>query len=165
MSPTKKKPRGLFNPHAVERSDDANAFIPDPGDGPAHTDDELAESMAEDFLQAATTAQDPDEARLDSSYPEEIGGPFIETSAAEELAHDTDGNNPPDATREPMPRAVAGIVAAPDVDDPTEDESSDLDDLDGGRDPADPGISAREADPARTIEDLNEETGGGRTPT
>lgn len=162
MSPRKKKPVRPFAPRAVPRSDSADAFIPDPGDGPVHIDDELAASLAEEFVEGATTAQDPDEERLDSAFPEEIGGPFIETSADEELADDVDANNPPDATREPVPRAVAGIVAYPQVEEPAEEvEAEDEDDVD--RDPADPGITAREADPARDVEELNEETGGGRS--
>jgi hypothetical protein len=161
-SPRKNKAARPFEPHAVGRSDDANAFIPDPGDGPARTSDDLAESLAEDFLEAATTAQDADEERLDSTFPEEIGGPFVETTADDEMALDTDGNNPPDATREALPRAVAGIVAYPNVEDPAADSSAETDDEDEDeeRDAADPRISPREADPARNVDELNEERGG-----
>ena len=52
--------------------------------------------------------------------PEEIGGPFVETTAAEEFAHDTDEANPEDASREPLPRPVAGLVMSA-----TEDEEID----------------------------------------
>lgn len=159
MSPRKKRVSRPFEPRATARSDDANAFIPDPGDGPARTDDDLAESLAEDFLEAATSAQDPDEERLESTFPEEIGGPFVETSADDEMALGTDGNNPPDATREALPRAVAGMVAYPEVEDPAADSSPDDDDDDDDRDAADPRISAREADPARDVGELNEERG------
>lgn len=162
-NPRKNKVARPFEPHATARSDDANAFIPDPEDGPARTSDDLAESMAEDFLQAATTAQDPDEERLDSTFAEEIGGPFVETSADDEMALDTDANNPPDATREALPRAVAGIVAYPGVEDPAADSSADPDDDDEERDAADPRISPREADPARDVNQLNEERGGRTT--
>ena len=36
-------------PQRRQRSDDANAFIPDPEGGPAHTRDDLAESLAEAY--------------------------------------------------------------------------------------------------------------------
>ena len=94
------------------RADDANAFMPDPGSGPARIHDDLAESLAEEFIQSATRGSDDDEA-LDGVVPEELGGPFVETSAAEEFANDTDDMNPPDAEPEPLPRPVAGLVQNP----------------------------------------------------
>ena len=107
-------PRG-----ARQRSDDANAFMPDPEDGPARIRDDLAEDLAEDYLQAATQGMEVEEIH-DQVVPEEIGGPFVETTAADEFAHDTDEANPVDASREPLPRPVAGLVmAAP------EDEEND----------------------------------------
>jgi len=91
------------------RSDDANAFMPDPEDGPARIRDDLAENLAEDYLQAATQGMEVEEDH-DQIVPEEFGGPFVETSAAEEFALDTDEANPEDASREPLPRPVAGLV-------------------------------------------------------
>src|SRR5262245_30227561 len=82
------------------RSDDANAFIPDPDGGPARTDDDLAESMAEEFLEAATRGNEVAEEVLDEVVPEEIGGPFVETTAAEEFAAGVDESNPADAEPE-----------------------------------------------------------------
>ena len=73
-------------PRVHERSDDGNAFIPDPEGGPAHTSDDLAEILAEDFLQAATSGEDVAEESGDEVVPEELGGPFVETSAGEEFA-------------------------------------------------------------------------------
>jgi len=35
--------------------------------------------------------------------PEELGGPFTETSAAEEFANAPDASNPLDAEKEPFP--------------------------------------------------------------
>jgi hypothetical protein len=93
-----------------ERTDDGNAFIPDPEGGPARTSDDLAENMAEEFLESATRGNDAYEDALDEVVPEEIGGPFIETSAADEFAHDIDETNPEDAVREPLPRPVAGLI-------------------------------------------------------
>ena len=75
-------------PHGVhQRTDDANAFMPDPESGPARIRDDLAENLAEDYLQAATQGMEVEEDH-DQIVPEEIGGPFVETSAADEFAHD-----------------------------------------------------------------------------
>ena len=103
---------GRARPERPGRYDDANAFMPDPEGGPARIEDDLAEGLAEEFIQAATRGSDDDEA-LEGIVPEELGGPFIETSAAEEFADDTDDMNPPDAEPEPLPRPVAGLVQAP----------------------------------------------------
>jgi hypothetical protein len=102
-----------------QRSDDGNAFMPDPGDGPARIRDDLAENLAEDYVQAATQGMEVEE-DLDQIVPEEFGGPFVETSAAEEFALDTDEANPEDASREPLPRPVAGLVLAPPEDEENE---------------------------------------------
>ena len=98
------------------RSDDGNAFIPDPEGGPAHTSDDLAETLAEGFLQGATQDEDGEDAALDGLVPEEIGGPFVETSASAEFADGTDGSNPADAKREAMPRPVGSLSRPPEVD-------------------------------------------------
>ena len=92
------------------RSDDAEAFIPDPGDGRARTSDDLAESLAEDYLRAATSGEDLSDERSDEVVPEEMGGPFVETTAADEMANDTDEANPEGATVEPRPRPTAHLV-------------------------------------------------------
>jgi hypothetical protein len=111
---TARRPQ-RFEPHRTARHDDAAAFVPDPDErGVARSDDDLAEDLAEEFVEAATTGEDRDQEALDASVPEEIGGPFVETSAADELAAGTDESNPIDAEAEPFPRAVGGIVAAPD---------------------------------------------------
>src|SRR3954465_14124102 len=95
--------RPLLAPHAArQRSDDGNAFMPDPGDGPARIRDDLAENLAEDYVLAATQGPEVEEDR-DQIVPEEEGAPFVETTAAEEFAHDTDEANPVDASREPLP--------------------------------------------------------------
>jgi hypothetical protein len=106
--------QGRFTPHAHSRPDDANAFMPDPEGGPAHIKDDLAESLAEEYLQSATRGSEADDDALDGVVPEEIGGPFVETSAAEEFANDTDDMNPPDAEQEPLPRPIAGLIQVPD---------------------------------------------------
>jgi hypothetical protein len=97
----------------VERHDDANAFMPDPEGGPARIPDDLAEDLAENFIDSATRGDDADDAKLDAVVAEEIGGPFLETSAVDEFANDADLANPPDAEREALPRPGAGLVQAP----------------------------------------------------
>jgi hypothetical protein len=84
--------------------------MPDPEGGPARIDDTLAENLAEEYLESATRGEDAVEDALDAIVPEELGGPFIETSAAVEYALDADGANPVDAEQEPLPRPVAGLV-------------------------------------------------------
>jgi hypothetical protein len=103
MNPRQKGRRGAKGRAKPQRADDANAFLPE---GAKHANDDLSEMLAEEYLEAATSGEEPDEERMDASVPEEIGGPFVETSAEEELADDVDETNPPDATREPVPRAM-----------------------------------------------------------
>jgi hypothetical protein len=91
------------------RPDDADAFLPDPAGGRARTDDVLAESLAEEFLSSATSAEDVNEEVRDEVLPEEFGGPFIEVRAATEYSREPDAG-PADAGgrrgREPFPRAM-----------------------------------------------------------
>jgi hypothetical protein len=109
---------------ASTRTDDANAFIPDPGEGPARTSDDLAEVLAEDFIASATSGNEVLEDDLDQTLPEELGGPFVATRARDELADDIDGSNPVDAKREPLPRAIAGLVQSSPGDEDEDDEES-----------------------------------------
>jgi hypothetical protein len=98
----------------VMRADSADAFIRNPDDGgPVRVDDDLAETLAEEYVHAATSGEDQDEDTLDQMVPEEIGGPFVETSAEEEFADGTDESNPEDAEVEGLPRAVGGISGRP----------------------------------------------------
>jgi hypothetical protein len=109
-----------------QRSDDGNAFIPDPEGGPARTSDDLAETLAEGFLQGATQDEDGEDAALDGLVPEEIGGPFVETSASAEFADGTDGSNPADAKREAMPRPVGGLSLRPEVDREIDEDETEI---------------------------------------
>ncbi len=106
-------PRPAIRVTPRARSDDGNAFIRDPGEGPARTRDDLAEVLAEDFIGAATSGNDVLEDDLERETPDELGGPFVVTSARVELADDVDESNPVGAEAEPLPRAVAGLVARP----------------------------------------------------
>jgi hypothetical protein len=97
--PSRKKP--LRHPHG--RSDAADAFFPDPGDGPATVSDELAEDLAESFLASATSAEDQREPHHEQVVEEEIGGPFVPSTAGREFADDPDESNPPGSRREAFP--------------------------------------------------------------
>jgi hypothetical protein len=98
----------------TERSDSGDAFFPDPQNGgPARAPDDLAETLAEDYVASATTGGNVDDEVLNQVVPEEIGGPFIETSPGEEFAEGYDESNPEDATVEGRPMAVAGMVERP----------------------------------------------------
>jgi hypothetical protein len=114
-----------------KRSDDADAFIPDPSnDGPAHADDDLAEVLAEDFLESATRGNDVFEDEVDRSLPDEVGGPFVVTDAEDEMAEGTDESNPADAEPAGRPRAVAGLVQRPRAEELAEDQDEDDEDED-----------------------------------
>jgi hypothetical protein len=107
------RPRRDVDIERVMRADSADAFIRNPDDGDVNVDDDLAESLAEEFVHSATSGENQAEEALDQIVPEEIGGPFVETSAEEEFADDVDESNPADAEPEPMPRAVGGLSSRP----------------------------------------------------
>lgn len=79
------------------RSDDGNAFFPDPGEGPAVTNDSLAQELGEDFVSSVTSADHAAETTRDEMVTEEIGGPFVESDSLDEFADDIDASNPIDA--------------------------------------------------------------------
>jgi hypothetical protein len=108
-----ERPRRDVEIERVMRADSADAFIRNPDDGEMSVDDDLAETLGEEFIQAATSGENQTEETLDQVVPEEIGGPFVETSADEEFADGTDESNPSDAEQEPMPRAVTGLSSRP----------------------------------------------------
>lgn len=96
-------------PGRRERSDDGNAFFPDPGDGPARARDPLAQELAEEYLQSVTTGEESAPDRLDASVAEDDGGPFVVTPASREFAEGEDGSNPRDAEAEPLPSPMRGV--------------------------------------------------------
>jgi hypothetical protein len=108
-----ERPRRDVEIERVMRADSADAFIRNPDDGEMNSDDDLAETLGEEFIHSATSGENQAEDTLDQIVPEEIGGPFVETSAEEEFADDVDESNPSDAEPEPMPRAVGGLSARP----------------------------------------------------
>lgn len=74
-------------------------------DTPRSPGDDLAEELGEEVVARATSGEDEGEEALDQIVPEEQGGPFVETNAAQEFAHGTDASNPKGAKREPFPRS------------------------------------------------------------
>lgn len=93
----------------VSRSDDGEAFLPDPfghgNSGHARTGEPVAESLAEDFVASATSGEEAGPERRDALDAYELGGPFVETRAQEEFAVTVDDMNPEDAVPEPFPTA------------------------------------------------------------
>ena len=68
--------------------------------------DSIAEELGEDFVRTATSGEDDASYMLDGVTAEELGGPFVESTARDEVAHDADADEEPEAriTR-PVPRA------------------------------------------------------------
>lgn len=95
-----RKPARSLRSH---RTDDANAFLPDPEDGPAQARDDLAQELAEEFLKSATSGEYVAEDEMDEEVPEESGGPFVISSGRAEFARGVDDSNPADGFREPLP--------------------------------------------------------------
>jgi hypothetical protein len=98
-------PVAVVPPHQA-RADDGEAFFHDPHGGPARTTEQLGETLAEEFLQSATSAQEVSEEIRDAVVPEELGGPFVQHSAEEEFADGVDEANPVGAQRAAFPTAT-----------------------------------------------------------
>ena len=65
--------------------------------------DDLVEELGEEVIETATSGEYEGEDALNREVPEERGGPFVNTTGAEEFAHGTDASNPKGAKREPFP--------------------------------------------------------------
>jgi hypothetical protein len=65
--------------------------------------DDLVEELGEEVVGEATSAEHEGGDILDQEVPEERGGPFVETTGAEEFGHGIDASNPKGAKREPFP--------------------------------------------------------------
>jgi hypothetical protein len=77
---------------------DPDAFLNRP-----RSKDDLVEELGEEMVGEATSAEHEGGDILDQEVPEERGGPFVETTGAEEFAHGIDASNPRGAKREPFP--------------------------------------------------------------
>jgi hypothetical protein len=83
------------------RDDEASsAFI----HNKARTKDDLAEQLAEEWVETATSGEDESQDVLGQVVSEETGGPFVTTTGREEFAKGVDASNPKSATREPFPK-------------------------------------------------------------
>jgi hypothetical protein len=65
----------------------------------------LAMELGREAVMTMTSAEDQSDLLQGEPLElgQEVGGPFVPTTAARELAPGTDASNPPDATREPFP--------------------------------------------------------------
>jgi hypothetical protein len=77
---------------------DPDAFLNRP-----RSKDDLVEELGEEMVGEATSAEHEGGDIQDQEVPEERGGPFVETTGAEEFGHGIDGSNPRGAKREPFP--------------------------------------------------------------
>jgi hypothetical protein len=75
-----------------ERSDDGNAFFADPGDGPAHVKDTLAQELAEEFLIAGTSGEDVAEEVFNGEVDEDLGGPFLVSTEEPETGRESESS-------------------------------------------------------------------------
>jgi hypothetical protein len=80
------------------REEDPRAFLERP-----RSSDDLVEELGEEFVQEVTSGEYKAEDSFNAEVPEEVGGPFVETTATTEFAPGTDPSNPDTATREPFP--------------------------------------------------------------
>ncbi len=93
--------------HAVPQMDDGAAFFPDPRSGPIHLTDDLAQQLAQEFVSSATSAEDSTEDSRNELATEEIGGPFLEASSAQEFGLDHDeADDGREGNEEPFPTAM-----------------------------------------------------------
>jgi hypothetical protein len=68
----------------------------------------IAEELGEVAVSNMTSGEDSLPDALDEDTDQDTGGPFVETSAAEEFADGTDASNIEGATREPFPKTSGG---------------------------------------------------------
>jgi hypothetical protein len=90
------------------RSDDADAFIRDPEGGPIEVDGSVDEEMVEEFMRTVTSGQESAEDVRNQRFAEDNGGPFVISTAGQELAEGVDESNPEDAYREAQPSPMRG---------------------------------------------------------
>ena len=127
-----------------ERSDGADAFIPESAQISGAVDD-LAELLGEEYLREAS-GDDSEEGARDDVVSEELGGPFVESGPEVEYGATRKGRENSyafedetrwfvsGATRNPMPQAVGPLaIAAPDED------AQDTEDTQGMEDTEDTG--------------------------
>jgi hypothetical protein len=77
----------------------------------AYAEDDLAEEMGEEFVMTATSGEQAAEDFRNQDVPEELGGPFVETSARTEFAYGADPSNPKDAEPAAFPTVIKSLEA------------------------------------------------------
>ncbi len=94
-----------------QRSDDADAFLPESA-AQTGAGDDLAELLAQKHQIAVTTGEDLDDEAQDELAPEEIGGPFVETHSDAEFG--ATRHAPVDESYEAssLPEAVGPLAVA-----------------------------------------------------
>jgi len=70
----------------------------------ARAGEPLAQELGENFVATVTSGEGQESDRHEQITPDEVGGPFVVTTAGEEFATGTDESNIPEAMREPLPR-------------------------------------------------------------
>jgi hypothetical protein len=70
----------------------------------ARAGEPLARELGETFVETVTSGEAQEPERHEQITPDEVGGPFVVTTAGEEFATGTDESNIPEALREPLPR-------------------------------------------------------------
>ncbi len=107
MNTTSPKPISPRIPHPkLELDDDELAALGADGGEPEVKGftgaqirgDSLAEGLGEDFVRVATSGEDDAEDMLDEVYVEELGGPFVESTGAEEFSYEMDPGDPEEST-------------------------------------------------------------------
>lgn len=111
-----------FNGQSQKRRDNADAFFPDPGEGPALAPDDLAEELAEEFLTSATTGHEHGGAAYEQVVEEESGGPFVVSSKRREFAHGFDESNIKGAVPEAFPTAGPELISQLEEEEEEEEE-------------------------------------------
>lgn len=92
---------------ARERSDTADAFLPEGNGHGGLVNDDLAEYLGEIFVATATGSDDGAGTLQDDVVLEELGGPFVETDAGDEFgASRRAGSADEPGTLEAFPTAV-----------------------------------------------------------
>jgi hypothetical protein len=100
--------RGTTKRERATDLDDGEAFLPDPRRvGSIAPRDAIVDMIATDYIQSATSAEEQGEAFRDEVTADELGGPFVEVSGAQEFAdHDEDGAELESDDKEPFPTAM-----------------------------------------------------------
>jgi hypothetical protein len=89
----------------AENEPEPSAMQDSPEYIPEAMEDSLAEELGEATVESATTGDHADEAIHEEDVPEDVGGPFVRTTASEEFAEGTDPSNPEDAEPAELPTA------------------------------------------------------------